>query len=373
MRIAVIGGGINGLCISGEAARRGANVILFEENEIMRATSSATSKLLHGGLRYLENFEFKLVREALKERNWWIENVPDLVHPVEIHLPIYKSSLRSKAKVKAGLWLYDMLAGSKNIQRHRWHDRNLFCEQNKQLKSVELNGGFVFYDGQMFDYELGCWVAKQAVSKGVRLNEQSKISKLDAYGCIHIDNGKRSVLEPNIETSQSELLNKYDFVINASGSFAEQLLIDNGITPKYQIDHIRGSHLIIDQPLSYGYLFEVPKDKRVFFVLPYKNQTLLGTTEIRQILSDPIQCSSEETEYLISAYNHYFIKTISKKNIVNSFTGLRPLIKSRKHVSKASREYAIQQNNKLITIYGGKWTTARVLANHVCDKIKLEK
>jgi len=144
MKIAVIGGGINGLCISWEAAKRGAKVSLFEKNEIMKATSSASSKLMHGGLRYLETFNFQLVREALLERNWWIENVPNMVCPLEIHLPVYQSSLRSKIKYKAGLWLYDILAGKKNIKNHRWLDKEMFVHHNTPLKNMNLTGGFVF-------------------------------------------------------------------------------------------------------------------------------------------------------------------------------------------------------------------------------------
>lgn len=366
MKIAVIGGGINGLCVSWEAARRGAHVTVFEKNKITSQTSSASSKLLHGGLRYLENLDLKLVKEALAERAWWLENVPELSNPIELHLPLFNSSIRSKAKYKIGLWLYDTLAGKKNIKNHQWLSKELFSEKNGPIKTKGLNGGFVFYDGQMNDYELGCWVAKQAVLNGVQIKEEQSVSRVDINGRIYFTSGGHKTGEKQIDSSSN-----FDFVINASGSYTEQLLIDSGILPAHQLDHIRGSHLIIDRSLSHGYLFEIPKNKRVFFVLPYNNQTLIGTTEVRQSLSDPIVCSSAELEYLITAYNHYFNQNIDKKDIIQCFSGLRPLIKSDNNFSKSSREYAIQHNEKLITIYGGKWTTARVLAKHVCDKIWL--
>ncbi len=368
MRLAVVGGGINGLCVSWEAAKKGADVTLFEKNSIMGATSSASSKLLHGGLRYLETFDFKLVKEALSERNWWIENVPAIVHPLEMHLPVFKSSNRSKLKYNIGLWLYDILAGKKNIHNHRWLNKSLFTCKSRILKSDELIGGFIFYDGQMQDYELGCWVAEQAKNEGVVIKENIGITRFNTQGGIFITNANE---EKNL--LNYSYLNNYDFVVNTSGSYAEQLLIDSLVEPKFSIDHIRGSHIIIDRSIPNGYLLEVPFDNRIFFVLPYKNQTLIGTTEVRQKLNEEIRCSKLEEEYLVNAYNNYFVQKICKNDIINSFSGLRPLIKSKNDFSKASREYAIQQDDKLVTVFGGKWTTARSLAKHVCDRIGLTR
>lgn len=364
MKIAIIGGGITGLCIALEAAKKGAQVTVYERNKIMRQTSCSSTKLLHGGLRYLETLNFGLVKEALNERDWWLENVPVLTQPIELHLPIFKSSTRSKVKYKLGLWLYDRLAGKKNIQNHKWLDKTLFIAKNKEIKPVALKGGFVFYDGQMLDYELGCWVADNARSIGVEIKEHHEVSGVDT-------NGKLCVINRNSNETAStgkSVSNNFDFIINASGSHAEQFLIDSDIKPDYKIDHVRGSHIIIDRPLSHGYFFEYPNEKRIFFVLPYKKQTLIGTTEVVQSLTDPIQCSSNEKEYLIHGYNHYFSDPINKNDIVNHFAGLRPLIRSRKNFSKSSREYAIQLNNKLISVYGGKYTTAMSLANKLCKK-----
>jgi len=221
----------------------------------------------------------------------------------------------------------------------------------------------------MHDYELGCWVAEQAKLSGVIINEYSAVSKLNISGSFHLSNVGISKNRNKTGRKQSAHVNDYDFVVNASGSYAEQLLIESEIKPKFKIDHIRGSHLVIDRQLSNGYLLEAPDEKRIFFVLPYNNQTLIGTTELRQSLYDPIQCSKQEEEYLINAYNYYFNNSINKKDIIDRFAGLRPLIKSTQNFSKASREYAIQNNNRLITVYGGKWTTARALAKHVCNKI----
>lgn len=364
MNIAIIGGGITGLCIALEAAKKGAQVTVYERNKIMQQTSSSSTKLLHGGLRYLETLNFGLVREALIERAWWLENVPSLTQPIELHLPIFKSSTRSKVKYKLGLWLYDRLAGKKNIQNHQWMDKSSFIANNKELNPADLKGGFVFYDGQMLDYELGCWVADKARSKGVEIKEFHEVKGVDTNGTLSVINRNPAEGESTGKSSSYT----FDFIVNATGSYTEQFLIDNAIKPDYKIDHIRGSHIIIDRPLSHGYFFEYPNEKRIFFVLPYKKQTLIGTTEEAQSLTDPIQCSSKEKDYLIHGYNHYFSDPINKNDIVDHFAGLRPLIRSRKNFSKSSREYAIQLNHKLISIYGGKYTTAMSLANKLCKK-----
>ena len=308
--------------------------------------------------------ELRLVKEALTERAWWLENVPDLTKALELHLPVFKSSFRSKVKYKVGLWLYDILAGNKNIAHHQWLNKSAFIAKNRDLNASTLKGGFVFYDGQMLDYELGCWVADKARAKGVEIKEYQEVSNVNTNGTLWVLNGNSS----EIESKRKPVSNTYDFIINATGSHTEQILIESGVKPKYQIDHIRGSHIIIDRQLSHGYLLEVPNEKRIFFVLPYKKQTLIGTTEKAQSLADPIQCSIEEREYLIQSYNHYFSIPINKDDIVDSFAGLRPLIKSCTNFSRSSREYAIQQNNKLVSIYGGKWTTSRALANKICEK-----
>jgi glycerol-3-phosphate dehydrogenase len=364
MNIAIIGGGISGLCIALEAAKKGTGVTLYEKNKIMGQTSSASSKLLHGGLRYLETLDFKLVKEALTERTWWLENVQGLTQTIELHLPIFKSSIRSKVKYKVGLWLYDKLAGKNNIGHHKWLNKDAFIAKNKDLKAGKLTGGFIFYDGQMLDYELGCWVADEARKHKVKIKEHHAVTGFDTEGRLWGLKGENT----RAEGKDNTFSNNFDLIINASGAYTEQLLIENGIKPKYQIDHVRGSHLVIDRTLTHGYFLEVPNDKRIFFVLPYKQQTLIGTTEEIQTLSDPINCSMKEKDYLIHAYNHYFSDQINKDDIVDSFAGLRPLIKSGTNLSRSSREYAIQKDHKLISVYGGKWTTARALAKNVCDR-----
>jgi glycerol-3-phosphate dehydrogenase len=268
-------------------------VTLYEQEELMQATSRASTKLLHGGLRYLENGEFRLVYEALRERYWWLNQVPSLTQPLELVLPIYTNSQRSRWLLKLGLWLYDQLAGQYRVGQHRWHHALALSTVATDLKTPNLVGGFTFSDGQMDDYRLGLWVAEQARRVGVQIQEHQRVNRL--------------YLDGRLETAID--MRQYDAIINVAGPWAESLLQKSGITSRYQLDLVRGSHILFNEPIQRGYLLQVPNEPRIFFVLPYQGKTLVGTTEVRQSLEQPIQCSEAEADYLVQAYNAYFVVT----------------------------------------------------------------
>lgn len=353
MNVAVIGGGINGLCIAWNLQQNNHQVTLYEKNKVMQATSKASSKLLHGGLRYLENGEFRLVKEALKERSFWINQAPHLAKPLKIYLPVYKQSRRPVWMIKIGLILYDFLAGKYKIGSSGKESLELFKKNNPELKSTGLIAVFHYFDGQMQDEALGLWVVEQLKLEGVTIHEQSTIENISTKGSLSYKHNNK----------------QYDLIVNAAGPWAEQLLKNNNIACNYSLDLIRGSHIVINERSKNAYIFEVPDEKRIFFVLPYNDTMLIGTTEQRQLLSEAVKPSEKEINYLLDAYNHYFIKQITKNDIIESFAGLRPLIKSAKDPGKATREYAFEQNDKLITVFGGKWTTARSLAAKLSKKI----
>lgn len=358
MNVAVIGGGINGIMTAWELLKEGHKVTLFEQGQVMNQTSSASSKLLHGGLRYLESFEFRLVKEALEERQWWIKQAPHLAQPIKLYIPVYQSSLRSSFIYKLGLWLYDLLAGKKNIGKHQSLTAQQFEQACPELNSTGLVKGFSYYDGQMDDYQLGLWALEQAQKlTGLKLLESTEVISFTTSGqLVYLQDRQQRCLE-------------FDRIINVAGPWAEQLLNQSGIPHRYTLDLIRGSHLLIDKEINSGYFLEVPEERRIFFVLPYQGQTLVGTTEERQALNEPIEPSDTEIDYLIEAYNRYFKTKISRIDIVQTFAGLRPLIKSASDPSLATREYEIQKDQKLITVFGGKWTTARQLAKKVVESI----
>jgi len=352
-RTAVVGGGINGVMIAWALAQSGHQVELFERNTLIGATSAASTKLLHGGLRYLEHGRFGLVREALRERAWWLEAAPHLTRPIELIFPLYRNSPRPRPLIKAGLLLYDALAGSNRLGRHHWLARVELLELAPQLKDDGLAGGFIFYDGQMDDRALGLWAADQVRRSGALIHERAPVEHLSPEGTLTV-HGERL---------------RFDRVINAAGPWAKRLLDASGIASRHDLDLVRGSHLLFDVSLDRGCLLQRADDKRICFALPYKNATLVGTTEVRQTLDEPVVCSDYEADYLLSVYNQYFRESKSTADAKACFSGLRPLIRSHSEPGRASREYAIEQQDRLITVFGGKWTTSRALAQKVCERV----
>lgn len=353
MKVAVVGGGINGIMSAWALAQRGHNVTLFERDSLMGATSSHSTKLLHGGLRYLEHGQIRFVREALRERIWWLHQAPDLAHPVELVLPVYRWSRRSRWKIGAGLMLYDFLAGQRNLAKHKWYGRDALLRLAPELKPEGLRGGFTFCDGQMDDRMLGLWAAEQARAAGVDLREGSAVTRITRAG----------------EVEASGTLQQFDRVVNAAGPWAAQLLDQSGIQTRYRLDLVRGSHLLLRSCVSRGYVLEMPGEERICFVLPYKGRSLVGTTEVRQSLADPIRCSDEERDYLLKAYNEVLTPPITVGDIEEEFAGLRPLIRSSANASRSSRECAIEKQGKLVNAFGGKWTTARALGKAVASVV----
>jgi len=364
MNIAIVGGGINGLCAAWMLANSGHHITLYERGRLMQETSSASSKLLHGGLRYLENGGFRLVREALRERKFWIDNAPHLARPLKLYLPVYHSSRRPAWQVRTGLVIYDILAGSSCLGRHRKEELSEFIQVHPDVKTSGVSAVYSYYDAQMDDQKLGMWVAGQAASAGVHILEHHPVTGITTDGIL-------SYRQP--DKPDTEHFRRYDLIINIAGPWAERLLEDSGIKAQHQLDLVRGTHILFRQPTTYGYVFEVPGERRIFFVLPYHGQTLVGTTEVRQTLDEPIAPSQEEQTYLLNAYNHYFSQQRQPRDIAASFAGLRPLIKTAKAPDRATREYAIDEIEKVITVFGGKWTTARALAQRLVHRVEAKE
>lgn len=353
MRIGVVGGGINGLCTAWALLQEGHEVTLFEGDGLMGETSSASTKLLHGGLRYLEHGRVRLVYESLHERNWWLRQVPDLTQPLRLALPVYRGGTRPRWKLKAGLWLYDRLAGRQGIGRHQWHGPGELGQWVPALRTEGLRGGYSFFDGQMDDYRLGLWVADQVRGLGGEIQENEEVHWISEDASLVTETGEH----------------RFDRLVNVAGPWADTLNDRSGIESGYRIDPVRGSHILFDEPLPAGFLLEAPQDGRAFFALPYQGRTLVGTTEVRQSLDEPIQCSESERDYLLTAYNHYFTGEKGPADVVESFAGVRPLVRSSSDPTKASREYRIERRGHLVTVFGGKWTTARRLGQEAAQRV----
>lgn len=351
MKIGVVGGGINGLCCAWELARQGHAVRLFERDRLMQATSRATSKLLHGGLRYIENGEFRLVREALHERDAWLRRAPELARPLRLVVPQYAGGRRGRLTIGLGLWIYDRLAGDSALPGHRHLHAPELLRRLPGLRSEGLQGGYEFSDAQMDDYRLGLWVAEQARQAGVRIGEGEEVIRCDEEGGAYTAAGEH----------------RFDRVLNVAGPWAGALLQRSGLAAPVRLDLVRGSHLILERACEQALLLEVPGEKRIFFVLPWQGHTLVGTTEVRQRLDEAISPSVEEEHYLLRAYGHYF--PAETPEIAGRFAGVRPLLGGAANPSDASREYVIHRSGRLITVFGGKWTTAMALARRVAAAV----
>ncbi|TCP10742.1 glycerol-3-phosphate dehydrogenase [Crenobacter luteus] len=353
--VAVVGGGVNGVMIAWTLARRGHAVTLYERDALMGATSRASSKLLHGGVRYLENGEFGLVKKALADRAWWLAHAPDpaLAHPLPIVWPIYRGARRGRWLMKAGFALYDALAGAAGLGRHRWLTAAALAEGGDGLKREGLRGGYRYVDGQMDDYRLGLWAAGEAQKAGVALIEHANVERVGADGAVTLHGETR----------------RFDAVVNAAGPWAERLLAASGLAAGVQLDTVRGSHIVLDRTLSQGYLFEVPGERRVVFVLPWQGGTLIGTTEVRQSPDESAECSADEEGYLLALYNHYFAAPATPADVVARFAGVRPLIRSAADPNRALRDYRFARHGRLLTVFGGKWTTAPSLAAEAAERL----
>jgi glycerol-3-phosphate dehydrogenase len=352
-RIAVIGGGINGAGAAWELARRDYDVVLFEKGTCGAQTSSATTKMVHGGLRYLEHLQFGLVRESLRERGWLLEHAPELVRPLEILLPLYGDSPRHKATVKLGLTLYDALAGRANIARHGFHDVQNVTGR-VPLRSEGLRGAFSYWDAQVDDFALVRAVVASAIRDGATIREQTRVEALVRHGDQWI-----------VRTAQDE--SRFDLIVNAAGPWMNELLRANGLPAPYVLSLVRGSHLVLKQRLSdAGLLLQSTTDRRVFFVLPWKETTLVGTTEVLQTESlDGVEASEEEIDYLIARYNRYVREPLTRDGVASTFAGVRPLVGRATNPSAIGRDFRVLRDGNVINVFGGKLTTFMSLARKV--------
>jgi glycerol-3-phosphate dehydrogenase len=358
MRIGIIGGGVNGLTSAWKLAKQGNKVDLFEKKNLMSETSASSSKLLHGGIRYLEYGHFSLVRKSLLDRHKWLNLAPEYCKSVKMVIPVYKNSRRSIFILYFGAKLYSLLAGRYSLGPTSWHTKKESKELYPEIVNKDLKGSISFYDAQMDEKNLGKWIEKQAKDNGVNIYEQTPINSY---------NNKGELLHQN-------KIKKYDLIINATGPWAFDLNINNKIKTDYSIELIKGSHLVIDKRNSNYFMFQELDGKRIVFVLPYLGKTLIGTTEVMHHIKDPISCSNDERDYLLNIYNQNFIKKVTKEDIFTKFSGLRPIIRktSKKNTFnfiEASREAEIEVNKRLFTIYGGKWTSALSLADELICKV----
>jgi glycerol-3-phosphate dehydrogenase len=358
VRIAVIGGGINGAGIAWEVARRDYEVTLFEKGRCGAQTSSATTKMIHGGIRYLENFHFALVRESLRDRAWLLERLPSLVKPIEILLPVYDDSPRSRFVIRMGLTLYDLLAGRANIARHEALTA-VELMARVPLTPAGLRGGFAYFDAQVDDYALARLVVASAIKDGATVREETRVMAIRRSGKGWI-----------VATAAGEE-ERFDFVVNAAGPWMNALLSENRIRSRYRLSLVRGSHLVLKHRVAQtGMLLQSLTDRRVFFVLPWKETTLVGTTEVMHRGSlENVHATDDEVDYLLGRFNRYLRDPIGRDDIASTFAGVRPLVGRAANPSAIARDYRLERRGSLLNVFGGKMTTFRSLAEKAAMRV----
>lgn len=368
--IAIIGGGIQGVGVAQAAAAAGYTVAVFEQTGIASATSSKSSKLIHGGLRYLESGQFKLVRKSLLERERLIKLAPGLVKPVPFYIPIYKQTSRKSWEIGIGLFLYRILGNFKRYTRFK----RIAISKNKMppikgLRNTDLKVVFQYYDAQTDDRLLTQAVMHSAQSLGATLLCPAKVIQLDFKDdCYYIQTENTQMMPDTVPNTI-----KAKFIVNVSGPWVNDVLAKVTGTPVETVEYdlVQGTHIVIDTAAPEGVIYvEAPQDKRAVFIMPWKNKTLIGTTE-KSYKGDPanVVATDEEIQYLKEIYTHYMPE--QNVNVVDTFAGVRVLPKLETSFFSRPRDTLIHSSAKnLLTLYGGKLTSYRATAEQVLDKIE---
>lgn len=359
--VAVIGGGIQGAGVAQAAAAAGYTVVVFEQTGIASGTSSKSSKLIHGGLRYLESGQFKLVRKTLLERERLIQLAPGLVKPVPFYIPIYTQTTRKSWQIALGLFIYQVLGGFKKYTQFKRLNIHKTLPI-KNLRMTNLSALYQYYDAQTDDALLTRAVIRSAESLGAELKCPVKVTSLDfesnAYR-ISVDNSNESV------TAR--------FVVNVAGPWVNQVLakVNGTDVQTMDCDLVQGTHIILDVPAPEGVIYvEAPQDQRAVFIMPWKSKTLVGTTE-KIYTGDPakVVATADEIQYLKAVYLHYML--LDEVSIIDSFAGLRVLPRLATSFFSRPRDTVIHESaDRLLSLYGGKLTSYRVTAEQVLDRIQ---
>jgi glycerol-3-phosphate dehydrogenase len=369
--VVVIGAGIHGAGVAQAAAAAGYSVMVLEKNGVASGTSSKSSKLIHGGLRYLESYQFTLVRKSLKERAVLCRLAPDLVKLKPFYIPIYKKTTRRPWQIRTGLSVYAFLGGLDNNNLFKTIKRNEIVKRD-HLAVKNLQQVFKYNDGQTNDMRLTKAVILSAKALGAEITCPAKVVSI-----IKEDSGFNILYQ----TDTVEKNIKAKVVINAAGPWVNEL--HQLVSPKAKslgVDLVQGTHIIIDAPAPSGIFYLEAIDQRAVFIMPYEFndelKTMIGTTEkIFQGKADDVQPTKAEMDYLLNVYRTYFPENEEIK-IIHQFAGLRVLPKSDGSMFSRPRDTILHWSlPKLLTLYGGKLTAYRSTSELVIKKIKpyLEK
>lgn len=366
----VIGGGINGAAVARDAAGRGLSVVLCEKDDLASHTSSASTKLIHGGLRYLEQFDFKLVRESLKEREILLRAAPHIIWPLRFILP-YDEGLRPKWVLRMGLFLYDNLGGRELLPGTK--TRRLGTGSRFDTLKDRLKTGFEYSDCWVEDARLVALNAVDAARQGADIFTRTEVRSIKGEGGLY---------RVSMKTSQGKKIVKARGIVNAAGPWVDSLLArveESDLKDETTLRLVKGSHIVVPKLYDgdHAFIFQ-NADERVIFAIPYEQDfTLIGTTDVpHENPNDLPHASDEETQYLCECVNEYFKSQTSPEDVVWTYSGVRPLYDDKAtDASEVTRDYVLdlkkyETDAPFVSVYGGKITTSRKLAEHVMEKIK---
>lgn len=354
----IIGGGINGCAIAREASLLGQKVLLVERDDLAAHTSSASTKLIHGGLRYLEYYDFRLVAEALRERERLVKAAPHIIRPLRFVLP-QENSVRPWWMVRIGLYLYDFLGGKMTLPR----SRGLRKSDRAYIEPLKGGGsGFVYSDAQVDDSRLTLLNAVDARDNGAEIVTGVSLDSARREGGLW-----RATLSDGRSVEARAL-------VNAAGPWVHLLLEKLGINGKSNVRLVKGSHIVVPKLYEgdHAYILQLP-DRRIVFAIPWQGQTEIGTTDIPVDAPEDAIISDDEITYLCDAVNHHFVRQVGPADVTSSWSGVRPLYDDGASEAKAvTRDYVLELDTDgppLLSIFGGKITTGRHLAEEALGKL----
>lgn len=366
----VIGGGITGAGIARDAVLRGLKVALVEKDDFASGTSSKSTKLIHGGLRYLEQGELKLVFESVNERNRLMRLARHLVRPLPFLVARYRGDRRWLVTLDLGLWLYEALCFFGGYKNHRTYRTQKTLELEPALRSEGLSGGVLYYDAMTDDARLTLENALDASASGAVLLNHARAGRLVTEG------DTISGVTVTDELSRASFDVRAKLVVNATGPWSDEVRALAGEPPL--LKPTKGIHLVVDAkrlPVNNALVMTHPKDKRVMFTIPWGlGRTAIGTTDtFFDGKPDTVEPTADDVAYLLEAGNHYYPDAkLTTADVISTWSGLRPLLKppdAGAGASQVSREHVIVERPGFITIAGGKLTTYRTMAAEVVDRV----
>lgn len=372
----VIGAGINGVAIARDAAMRGLRVLVIDKHDIASGTTSWSTRLIHGGLRYLEHAEFALVRESLRERERLLHNAPHLVNPLPLILPIYEGAKRGPSMIRLGMGLYDALSFDKSLPRHRMLNRDETIRRLPGLNSDGLKASARYYDAQItFPERLAIELARSAQQHGARIETYTRVDRIVTEGAV-----VRGVEIVDVHTDERAVVHSKT-VLNVSGPWVDELLgmLPDATKPARQVGGTKGSHLVVPTfpgAPSEALYIEAKTDGRAMFIVPWNNAYLIGTTDLRFDGDlDRVHADEDEITYLLRETNLLFPQAnLTVEDIAFTYSGVRPLPYTAAGSAGAiTRQHQVKSHapafKGLWSVIGGKLTTHRQLAEDAVDKI----